>query len=228
MFSFHPVKIITTAEGGMAMTNNEALAERMALLRSHGVTRDPKRITHEPDGPWYYQQVDLGFNYRMTDLQAALGLSQLRRVDEYVCRRHQLAARYDRLLAGLPVVLPHRAEESHSAFHLYVICLRQDETAPSRGDVFRTLRTAGIGVQVHYIPVHAQPYYRRLGFRPGSFPEAERYYAHAISLPLYPTMTEAQQDHVVEIVRQAFGSSTIVQPMRAPNSLIQRGSASAT
>lgn len=201
VFSFHPVKIITTAEGGMALTNDEKLARRMDLLRSHGVTRDPELMTREADGPWYYQQVDLGFNYRMTELQAALGLSQLARLDEYVARRNALAERYDTAFAKLPVITPKQHPESYSGRHLYVIRLKRDELKLTHRQVFEALREQGIGVNLHYIPVHTQPYYEQLGFRTGDFPEAERYYAEAISLPLYPTMSEVQQEQVVAVLQ---------------------------
>jgi UDP-4-amino-4,6-dideoxy-N-acetyl-beta-L-altrosamine transaminase len=206
VFSFHPVKIITTAEGGMAVTNDDLLAKRMALLRSHGITRDPGDMTHPPDGPWYYQQIDLGFNYRMTELQAALGVSQLARLDAYVARRHAISRRYDDLLERLPVTTPWQHPDSYSAWHLYVIRLKPHEGSPARGQVFESLRRQGIGVNLHYIPVHTQPYYLRKGFRNGDFPEAERYYAEAISLPMYGTLTDAQQDQVVASLRSALTS----------------------
>lgn len=195
VFSFHPVKIITTAEGGMALTNDQKLANCMQELRSHGITRSPIRMTRAPDGPWYYQQVDLGWNYRMTEMQAALGLCQLKRLVEYVDARNNLADRYDRLLTDLPLGVPGRLEGARSAFHLYVIRLHD---ASCRSAVFEELRADGIGVNVHYIPVHLQPYYGRLGFTDGDFPKAEAYYRRAISIPLYATMTEAQQDEVVD------------------------------
>lgn len=204
IFSFHPVKIITTAEGGMALTNDAELAERMALLRSHGITRDPAQMTHAPDGPWYYQQVDLGFNYRMTELQAALGVSQMERLDDYVSRRHALAKRYDEQLADLPVTLPWQHPDCYSSLHLYVIRLKRDQIGRTHREVFEALREQGIGVNLHYIPVHTQPYYQRMGFKAGDFPEAERYYAEAISLPLYPTMTTAQQDQVITALSKAL------------------------
>lgn len=206
VFSFHPVKIITTAEGGMALTNDAVLAERMALLRSHGITRDPARMTRESEGPWYYQQLELGFNYRMTELQAALGLSQMQRLDAYVARRHELARRYDQLLVSLPVATPWQHPDSYSGLHLYVIRLRSGSTGKSQREVFEALRAAGIGVNLHYIPVHRQPYYERLGFKLGHCPEAEKYYAEAISLPLYPTLTEEQQDRVIAALQTALAS----------------------
>lgn len=204
VFSFHPVKIITTAEGGMALTNDAALAERMALLRSHGITREPSKMTHESDGPWYYQQIDLGFNYRMTELQAALGVTQLERLDRYVARRHELARRYDQLLAGLPVTTPWQHPDSYSGLHLYVIRLQLETLRSSHRQVFESLREQGIGVNLHYIPVHTQPYYQRMGFQAGDFPEAERYYREAISLPMFQTMTEQQQDEVIAALHKAI------------------------
>ena len=204
VFSFHPVKIITTAEGGMAVTQSEDLVRRMRLLRSHGITRDPAQMNHAPGGPWYYEQIALGFNYRMTDLQAALGLSQLARLDEYVARRHALARRYDEALAELPVVTPWQHPDSYSGLHLYVIRLQLEQIGRSHRAVFDALRAAGIGVNLHYIPVHTQPYYRAMGFGPGQFREAERYYEEAISLPLFPSMIDAQQAEVVAALREVL------------------------
>lgn len=206
IFSFHPVKIITTAEGGMALTNNAVLAERMMLLRSHGITRDPEQMTRAADGPWYYQQIDLGFNYRMTELQAALGVSQMQRLDQYVERRHQLAKRYDELLVDLPVCCPWQHPDSYSGLHLYVIRLQLGKIAKSHCQVFEALREQGIGVNVHYIPVHTQPYYQRLGFSVGDFPESELYYSEAISLPMYATMTDTQQDEVINVLKRVLSS----------------------
>jgi len=206
VFSFHPVKIITTAEGGMALTNDSKLADRMALLRSHGITRDPAQMTHEADGPWYYQQIDLGFNFRMTELQAALGVSQMQRLDEFVARRHAIAKRYDELLGELPVATPWQHPDSYSGLHLYVIRLQLEQIDKSHRQVFEALRELGIGVNLHYIPVHTQPYYQRMGFRVGDFPEAEHYYAEAISLPMYPTMSEDQQGQVVAALTKALQS----------------------
>ncbi|MGO8755123.1 MAG: UDP-4-amino-4,6-dideoxy-N-acetyl-beta-L-altrosamine transaminase [Gallionellaceae bacterium] len=204
VFSFHPVKIITTGEGGMALTNDAELARRMQLLRSHGITRETGEMTHAPDGPWYYQQVDLGYNYRMTDLQAALGLSQMQRLDEFVAKRHAIARRYDAQLAGLPVVTPWQHPDNHSGLHLYVVRLRLDQIGRSHREVFEALHAAGIGVNLHYIPVYRQPYYEQLGFKAGYCPEAEQYYAEAISLPMYSAMTEAQQAIVIAALRDAI------------------------
>jgi len=204
VFSFHPVKIITTGEGGMALTNNAELAERLGRLRSHGITRDPAQMTHAPDGPWYYQQLELGFNYRMTDLQAALGLSQMQRLDEFVSKRHALSQRYDALLADLPIITPWQHPDSYSGLHLYVIRLQLDEINASHRAVFDALRAAGIGANIHYIPVYRQPYYEQMGFKEGYCIEAEQYYAEAISLPMYPALTEAQQDYVVAKLQEAL------------------------
>ena len=204
VFSFHPVKIVTTAEGGMALTNDDALAARMNLLRSHGITRDPGLMTHEPDGPWYYQQVDLGFNYRMTELQAALGISQMDRLDAFVTRRHELARRYDKLLAGLPVTTPWQHPDGYSGLHLYVIRLQLDKISKTHLQVFESLRQQGIGVNLHYIPVHTQPYYQKMGFHADGFPNAIAYYSDAISLPMFQGLTDEQQDHVVRVLKLAL------------------------
>ena len=206
VFSFHPVKIITTAEGGLATTNDPALAEKMQLLRSHGITRDANLMTHEPDGDWYYQQIDLGFNYRMTELQGALGVSQMNYLDDFVTRRHQLGKRYDKLLTDLPIRLPYRNPANYSGFHLYPIQLTAD-SGKTRKQVFDSLRAQHIGVNVHYIPVHTQPYYAKLGFRQGDFPHAERYYAQAISLPLYYDLSEAAQAQVVDALKIALAQA---------------------
>ncbi|MCG5541869.1 MULTISPECIES: UDP-4-amino-4,6-dideoxy-N-acetyl-beta-L-altrosamine transaminase [unclassified Halorhodospira] len=203
VFSFHPVKIITTAEGGMAVTNDAELAERMDRLRSHGITRDPGQMTREPDGPWYYEQIELGFNYRMTELQAALGLSQLQRLDDYVAQRRVLAERYDAALASLPVVTPWQHPDTESAWHLYVVCL-PNESALQQRAVFESLRDMGIGANIHYIPVHTQPQYGRMGFQYGDYPNAEAYYEKAISVPLYPTMECETQDQVVQALEKAM------------------------
>jgi UDP-4-amino-4,6-dideoxy-N-acetyl-beta-L-altrosamine transaminase len=204
VFSFHPVKIITTAEGGMALTNSGELAEKMTLLRSHGITRDETKMEQATQGPWYYQQIELGFNYRMTELQAALGLSQMKRLDAYVARRHELATRYDHLLANLPITTPWQHPDSYSSLHLYPIRLKLEKIEKTHLQVFETLHKHGILVNMHYIPVHTHPYYQRMGYMLGDFPEAERYYSEAISLPMYQTLTDSQQDQVVGAVMKAL------------------------
>lgn len=205
VFSFHPVKIITTAEGGMVLTNDDGLAERMGLLRSHGITRDPALMTQGMDGPWYYQQVALGYNYRMTDIQAALGTSQMTRLNTYVARRHDIAKRYDQLLADLPLTLPWQHPDAYSGLHLYVIRLQLDKIQRTHLQVFEALRAKDIMVNLHYIPVHTQPFYQKMGFKQGDYPQAEQYYREAISIPMYPTLTEYQQDKVVAAIREAMG-----------------------
>lgn len=204
VFSFHPVKIITTAEGGMTLTNSDDLAEKMALYRSHGITRDPAQMTQQPDGAWYYQQIELGYNYRMTELQAALGVSQMDRLDEYVASRHRLAARYDNLLSDFPITLPWQHPDGYSGLHLYVLRLKLDKITKTHKEVFDALRAEGIGVNLHYIPVHLQPYYQRMGFVKGDFPHAERYYEEAISIPMFQTMSDAQQDEVVAAIKKVL------------------------
>lgn len=205
VFSFHPVKIITTCEGGMVMTNDHALAWRMSLLRSHGITREPAHMTGKTDeGAWYYEQLELGFNYRMTDVHAALGLSQLTRLKSYVERRNVLAQRYDRLLAELPLQRMIVNENNYSAYHLYVVRVNKEKAGKSRRDVFAALRQRGIGVNVHYMPIHMQPYYRQLGFEPGMFPESEKHGAEALTLPLYPELSEVQQGQVVAALQESL------------------------
>lgn len=205
IFSFHPVKIITTGEGGMIVTNRTDLYEKLIRLRTHGITRDPKLLTQESHGGWYYEQLELGYNYRITDLQAALGASQMERLEEFVTRRRALAARYSELLKSSPLTLPHQHPQTNSSWHLYVIRLQLDRIQKSHRQVFEELRANGIGVQLHYIPVHTQPYYRELGFKSGDFPEAEKYYGEAISLPMFAAMTDADQDRVVETLKQILG-----------------------
>lgn len=204
VFSFHPVKIVTTAEGGVAVTQDAELAARMRRAASHGITRDPALMTHESDGPWYYQQIELGYNYRMTELQAALGISQMNRLHAYVDARRAHARAYDKTLADLPLDRPWQDPRGLSAWHLYVIQLRLDAIAMNHRSVFEALREAGLGVNLHYIPVHLQPFYREKGFGPGDYPNAEAYYARAISIPLFATMTEAQRDEVVTVLRRTL------------------------
>ena len=207
VFSFHPVKIVTTGEGGVATTNQADLAEKMQLLRSHGVTREPHLMTasSETEGGWYYQQVDLGFNYRMTEMQAALGVSQMQRVDEFVSIRKAFAKRYDELLQNLPLTLPFQHADSDSSFHLYPILIQTNLMFKNRAQVFKALRENGIGVNVHYIPVHTQPYYQKMGFTEGDFPIAESYYQQAISIPVYQAMTLQNQDTVVDCLAEVLG-----------------------
>ena len=198
IFSFHPVKIITTGEGGMALTNSDQLAEKMALLRSHGITREEGLMTKFPDGPWYYQQLGLGFNYRMTDIQAALGVSQIRRLDEFVLKRHALANRYNEKLKQTPIIIPFQEKNNYSAYHLYGIRLELTKINKTHKKVFEHLREKGIGVNLHYIPVYKQPYYEVMGYSENDFPEAEAYYSEAISLPIYPELSFSEQDKVIE------------------------------
>ena len=221
VFSFHPVKIVTTAEGGAALTNQQTLADKMALLRSHGITRDNSLMTPvtglpiEAQGDWYYQQVELGFNYRMTELQAALGVSQMQRLTQFVAERRRLALRYNQLLADLPLTLPKQLKQTNSAWHLYVVGLKFDNTTLSQkhlsqNKVFRQLRELGIGVNLHYIPVHTQPYYQTMGFVVGDYPAAEHYYQQAMSLPLFHGMTDAQQDEVVAALHCVLINSVLL------------------
>jgi UDP-4-amino-4,6-dideoxy-N-acetyl-beta-L-altrosamine transaminase len=201
VFSFHPVKIVTTGEGGMAVTNNSQLAQQMELLRSHGITRDEKLLTEASHGGWYYQQQALGFNYRITDIQAALGVSQVTRLEEFVSRRHELARYYDQQLSDVGVTVPWQHPDSYSGLHLYVIRLDESVSREDHRRVFDGLREAGVGVNLHYMPVYLQPYYAQLGFSEGYCPEAERYYHSAISLPMFPTLTHDQQDEVVSVLK---------------------------
>lgn len=207
VFSFHPVKNITTGEGGMAMTPDPVLARRLRHLRSHGMVREQAELERTPDGPWYYEQQELGYNYRLTDMQAALGLSQLQRLEVFLTRREALARRYDKLLEGVPVATPFNPADTRSGLHLYVIRLQLDQMDQTHRQVFEQLRASGIGVNLHYIPVYLQPYYRKLGFSPGHCPEAERYYAEAISLPMFPRLTDAEQDQVVASLKLAISTT---------------------
>ena len=200
VFSFHPVKIITTAEGGAALTNDKELAKKMTLFRSHGITRDPDDMTEATHGPWYYQQVTLGYNYRMTELQAALGISQIKNLAEFITKRHKIAERYNYLLKDLPVQVPYHLENIYSAYHLYVIRLKLNPSLTTHKKVFEELRANQIGVNLHYIPVHTQPYYKAMGFNGGDFPASENYYKEAISLPMYPDLSLADQEKVVKVL----------------------------
>jgi UDP-4-amino-4,6-dideoxy-N-acetyl-beta-L-altrosamine transaminase len=204
VFSFHAVKVITTGEGGLITTQDPALARKLQLLRSHGMTREPSELEHPSEGGWYYEQQLLGLNYRLTDMQAALGSSQLKRLDAMQARRAQLAAQYGDLLADLPLILPAELPDRTSAWHLYAVEIDEKRTDRRRADVFQALRDAKIGANVHYIPIHTQPYYQRLGFRQGDFPASEHYYSRAISLPLFPALTLAQQQRVAGVLREAL------------------------
>jgi UDP-4-amino-4,6-dideoxy-N-acetyl-beta-L-altrosamine transaminase len=204
VFSFHPVKIITTAEGGMALTNCSEIATRLGLLRSHGITRDAALMTLPVDGPWSYQQVALGYNYRMTDMQAALGVSQMTRLPAYLKRRHDIAQHYNERLADMPLTLPWQHPDNYSAYHLYVIRLQLDKMSTTHLRVFEALRSKNILVNLHYIPVHTQPYYQKMGFKQGDFPQAEQYYREAISIPIHPRLTQEEQDFVVHTLREAL------------------------
>jgi UDP-4-amino-4,6-dideoxy-N-acetyl-beta-L-altrosamine transaminase len=205
VFSFHPVKIITSGEGGMALTNDAALARTMGLLRSHGITSAPSEMQARPEHEqWNYQQIDLGFNYRMTDIHAALGVSQMQRLDEFVRQRHALSARYDQLLSALPITTPWQHPDSYSGYHLYVVRLHLNEIPVSYRQVYAAMQAGGVQVNLHYIPVYLQPYYAAMGFARGYCPQAEKYFSEAISLPLYAGLTQAQQDSVVSILKKAL------------------------
>lgn len=203
IFSFHPVKIITTAEGGMALTNSEVLAKKMELYRSHGITRDENLMESTSHGPWYYEQIELGYNYRMTELQAALGLNQLKRLSQFIDKRHELASRYHEKLADLPLKRPtFQSDDHYSALHLYIIRLELGQITKSHRQIFELLREKGIGVNLHYIPVYLQPYYKKLGFKVGHCPQAEQYYKEAISVPLYYDLNHQKQDTVIQALKE--------------------------
>ena len=204
ILSFHPVKIITTGEGGMALTNNPHLASRMSLLRSHGITKDMASMSGDIDGDWSYQQIELGFNYRMTDLQAALGVSQYSRLANFVSARHELAERYTDKLTDFPVSIQKQSGGIYSAYHLFVINFQDEIHIKKRQLIFNHLRKAGIGVNVHYIPVHTQPYYKAMGFDWGDFPISEKYYQSALSLPMFSDLTFDEQDYVVNELRESL------------------------
>lgn len=199
VFSFHPVKIVTTGEGGMVLTNDKELHEKLLLYRSHGITRDTKLMTRLADGPWYYQQIELGFNYRMTDMQAALGYSQMQKVDEFVSRRRYLAKRYDELLKNINnIQLPYQNDDTDSSWHLYVVRADFSKMSKTKQQIFDGMKDRGICLNLHYIPVHTQPYYQKQGFKDGDFPNSEKYYEEAFTLPLYYSLTDEQQDYIIK------------------------------
>ena len=204
VFSFHPVKIITSGEGGMVVSNDSKLMDQIALLRSHGITRDKLKMTQDSAEPWFYEQLELGFNYRMTDIQAALGLSQSKRLDEFIAKRQEIAAHYNRQLKHLPLALPYQDNENHSAYHLYVIRMQLDVVPYSRFELYKIMEKEGIKANVHYIPVHLQPYYKNLGFHAGMFPIAEQYYQEALSIPMFTKLTKEQQDMVISVLEKAL------------------------
>lgn len=205
VFSFHPVKIITTGEGGMVLTNNEELYKKLVLYRSHGITRDAELMTHEVDGPWYYQQVDLGYNYRMTDLQAALGCSQMNRLDEFVARRRYLVDRYNEKLKGLPIKTPYVIADANPSWHLYIARVDFFKLNITKKELFARMKEKGVMLNLHYIPVHTQPYYEKLGHKVGDFPISEKYYAEAFTLPLYYNLIDKQQDEVISVLKFCLG-----------------------
>lgn len=204
VFSFHPVKIVTTGEGGIVLTNNKELYEKLKLYRSHGITRDSDLMTQEADGPWYYQQIELGFNYRMTDMQAALGCSQMDSLDEFVARRRYLVKRYNEKLKDLPLRTPYQDEATNPSWHIYIIRVDFTKVKLSKKEIFARMRDRGIVLNLHYIPVHTQPYYQKLGFQKGDFPVSEKYYEEAITLPLYYDLTDEQQDGVIEALKEVL------------------------
>lgn len=204
VFSFHPVKIVTTGEGGIVLTNNKEIYEKLKLYRSHGITRDSYLMTQEADGPWYYQQIELGFNYRMTDMQAALGCSQMDFLDEFVARRRYLVKRYNEKLKNLPLRTPYQDEATNPSWHIYIIRVDFTKVKLSKKEIFARMRDRGIVLNLHYIPVHTQPYYQKLGFQKGDFPVSEKYYEEAITLPLYYDLTDEQQDEVIEALKEVL------------------------
>ena len=205
VFSFHPVKIITTGEGGLAVTNHSDIAKRMMSFRSHGITRDVQDMSHASHGPWYYEQIELGFNYRMTDIQAALGLSQMQRLNQFVEQRHAVANQYAALLKKMPLKLPFQSLGGHSSLHLYVIQI--DSAIYNHLEFFETMRSNGVGVNIHYIPVYRQPYYEKMGFTPSEYPESEKYYSQAVSLPIFPGLTQMQQEYIANAVNKSLEKS---------------------
>ena len=204
VFSFHPVKIITTGEGGMILTNRKDLYEKLLLYRSHCITRNPALMTHDSDGSWYYQQIDLGFNYRMTDIQAALGLSQMQRLDKFIEKRRKLAVRYDEKLKNLPLKIPYVAQDTNPSWHLYIVRVNFDKVTKTKQQIFDEMKARGITLNLHYIPVHTQPYYEKLGHRPEECPNSLEYYRDAMTLPLYYDLTESQQDFIVKSLSEVL------------------------
>ncbi|WP_288795727.1 UDP-4-amino-4,6-dideoxy-N-acetyl-beta-L-altrosamine transaminase [uncultured Megamonas sp.] len=204
VFSFHPVKIVTTGEGGMVLTNNKDLYDKLILYRSHGITRNQDLMTKKSDGPWYYQQIDLGFNYRMTDIQAALGYSQMQRIDEFVTKRRYLVNRYNDLLKDLPLILPYQIDEANSSWHLYVVKIDFNKVNKAKVDIFKEMKNKGVCLNLHYIPVHTQPYYQSLGFKQGDFPNSEAYYKEVFTLPLYYDLSYEEQDYIVQCLKEVL------------------------
>ena len=204
VFSFHPVKIVTTGEGGMVLTNNKDLYNKLILYRSHGITRNQDLMQHEADGPWYYEQVAMGFNYRMTDLQAALGISQMRRLDDFVAKRRYLANQYNELLKNLPIKIPYQSQVVNSSWHIYVVRAEFDKLKLSKIELFEKMHQKGINLNLHYIPVHTQPYYTQRGFKKGDFPVSERYYEEAFTLPLFYDLTDEQQEYIVKCLQEVL------------------------
>jgi UDP-4-amino-4,6-dideoxy-N-acetyl-beta-L-altrosamine transaminase len=209
VFSFHPVKIITTGEGGMVCTNHPELAEKLYRLRSHGITRNTAEMDQPSHGEWYYQQLELGFNYRMTDIQAALGLSQMKRLDEFVIKRHRIFELYEKLFKGLELQLPKLLEDTYSSIHLYIIRIKNNISGSNRKGIFEKLRANGILVNIHYIPIYSQPYYKNYGYNPIDFPESEKYYKEAISLPMYPDLSYEQLIYIKDTIFKPHGHQTI-------------------
>jgi len=201
IFSFHPVKIITTAEGGMAVTNSKEIHDSLTLHRTHGITKDESKMSKTPDGPWYYEQKILGFNYRMTDIQAALGISQLSKIDTFILKRRQIEKRYDQELSSLPIILPEKSNNALSSLHLYIIKIKLDQVSKSHKEIFTNLQLKGIGVNLHYIPIYRQPYFARYNFDQSQFLNSELYYSHAISIPMHASMSSKDQDLVISALK---------------------------